>query len=277
MAADFEFHRNKVAGAMSMPANHFHDTYEIYYLCSGERYYFIKNKTYHVKAGDIVFIGKNELHKTTEANRIAHERLLINFHERFLAPAWEQESVSLQLPFQSAGHVLRLAEDDRRTAESILLGIEQEMNTRKQGAALYIKALLTQLLVFCSRLTTASGIGSVERTGPQERKINEIVAYINSRFDHPLSLQHISERFFISPYHFSRLFRDITGFTFIEYVNNVRVMEARRLLRETATPVTRVAEQAGFDSIAHFGRVFKQIARCSPTAYRKNERAQADG
>ncbi|WP_409344488.1 helix-turn-helix domain-containing protein [Paenibacillus sp. MBLB4367] len=272
MTDDFAYDRRKVTEAVSMTANHFHDTYEVYYLCSGERYYFIKNRTYHVKAGDIVFIGKNELHKTTEAYRPVHERLLINFHDRFLMPNWEHESKSLQLPFHGTSNVLRLEEADRRIALELLLGIEKEWQARKQGAELFVQALLTQLLVFCARLMPSTGIESVERTGPQERKIGEIVAYINNHFDRPLSLQHISRTFFISPYHFSRLFRDITGFTFIEYVNNVRVMEARRLLRESGEPVIRVAERSGFDSIAHFGRVFKQIARCSPTAFRKESR-----
>ena len=49
----------------SMVARHFHDTYELYYLLEGQRYYFIDRQTYLVKAGDVVMIKPNQIHKTS--------------------------------------------------------------------------------------------------------------------------------------------------------------------------------------------------------------------
>ena len=48
----------------NMASKHYHDHFEIYYLVNGERYYFIENRTYHVKKGDIVLINKYLLHRT---------------------------------------------------------------------------------------------------------------------------------------------------------------------------------------------------------------------
>jgi transcriptional regulator GlxA family with amidase domain len=63
-----------------------------------------------------------------------------------------------------------------------------------------------------------------------------------------------------------------TGFTVIEYLNYVRIRETKTLLTETDWPITRVAEKTGFDSIAHFGRVFKGITGRAPLQYRKQHR-----
>ena len=70
----------------NMPSKHYHDDYEIYYLLNGERYYFIENRTYHVKKGDIVLIDKYLLHRTitTEKYRHAHERILLLINKEFL-------------------------------------------------------------------------------------------------------------------------------------------------------------------------------------------------
>ena len=50
-------------GYFSMTDDHLHDHYELYYLLSGERIYFIKDRTYRVKAGDLVFVDRNTVHK----------------------------------------------------------------------------------------------------------------------------------------------------------------------------------------------------------------------
>ncbi|MFC3769380.1 helix-turn-helix transcriptional regulator [Paenibacillus sp. GCM10012303] len=55
-------------------------------------------------------------------------------------------------------------------------------------------------------------------------------------------------------------------------VNHVRMNEAKRLLRETEWKVLRIAEQVGFDSIAYFGRVFKEMVHLSPVQYRRMQR-----
>ncbi|MNI72529.1 Bifunctional transcriptional activator/DNA repair enzyme AdaA [compost metagenome] len=99
--------------------------------------------------------------------------------------------------------------------------------------------------------------------------MTEITTYINHNYKSNLTLATISEIFFISPGYFSRSFKKITGFSFIEYLNNVRIREAQLLLRETNTKVIDIAEQSGFESIAHFGRVFKQFTKQSPNVYRK--------
>src|SRR5690554_1518163 len=61
----------------NMIQKHFHNEYEIYYLLNGERYYFIEKQIYHVKKGSLVFIDRNQIHKTVGVNSNYHDRILI--------------------------------------------------------------------------------------------------------------------------------------------------------------------------------------------------------
>ena len=80
---NFEISYNRPHKATSMPDNHYHDNYEIYYLLSGERYYFIKDRTYHIDRGDIVLINMYDMHRTINFKTESYERILINFKINF--------------------------------------------------------------------------------------------------------------------------------------------------------------------------------------------------
>lgn len=87
----------KRAGPFSMDSDHYHDTYEIYYLLAGERSYYINNLIYTLRKGDLIFINKNELHRTTSKGSASHERILINFEESFLQRHWRTSSCIFHL------------------------------------------------------------------------------------------------------------------------------------------------------------------------------------
>jgi YesN/AraC family two-component response regulator len=92
----------------------------------------------------------------------------------------------------------------------------------------------------------------------------------------PLTLPALSDHFYISTSHLSRLFKEVSGFTFTEYMNIVRIKEAQKLLRETNFKVADIAETVGFGNIAHFGRVFKENTNITPLQYRSLNKKKSD-
>lgn len=134
----------------------------------------------------------------------------------------------------------------------------------------YLKTALMQLLIFMSENGSRTDAPSLDYASPTHRMICEITAYINNNFCENITLASISEHFFISPCYFSRTFKAMTGLSFTEYLNNVRIKEALECLEKTDMSILNIAQSVGFAGNTHFGRVFKSIVGMSPMAYRKS-------
>jgi AraC-like DNA-binding protein len=256
-------------GTHVMPANHYHDYYEIYVLLSGERDYFIVDRTYRVKPGDIVFIGKHELHKTMQAGAPAHERLLLHFDDRLPFRLSPSSTDWLLAPFRSDNRVLRLP--DEAVTSALTERMLKELRDKAPGYEIALRSAVGDLLLEAGRhalrLQRTEPV-PFRHASPMHGKVSEIVRYINESYAEPLSLTALAERFYVSPYHLSRTFKEATGFTFTDYINLTRIKEAQRLLRETDLSITEVAAASGFGNFSHFGKTFKKITRVTPRAYR---------
>lgn len=249
---------------------HVHDQYELYFLLRGQRSYFIKDRVYPVEQGDFVFIPKFVLHRTQFAGALQHQRIVMNFTDTFLERSRAGNSkLDLLKPFHSANPTLRLKGEDRDYAEALLFRAISELRAGSDGYEMCLKALAVELLVHIARCTGKYAQEAQPIDSPLHLKVAEITHYIESHYAKPLTLAHLSETFYISPYYLSRVFKDISGFSFVDYVNHVRIKEAKLLLRETDWKVLRIAERVGFDSIAYFGRVFKETVHLSPNQYRR--------
>lgn len=263
----FQVSRRK-ADSHHMPASHFHSTYEIYYLMSGKREFFIRDRTLSLNEGEIVIIAPNVLHRTTNAKQPKHERLIINMHEQhFSADGSHKEA--LKPLFERDYLVVNASLRDRLSIESLSRAILEEMQERGAGFELFAQTLAVQLLIICCRHVKLNPMEPPASLTPMHERISEIVRFINEHYMEELSLHSLADRFYISPYHLSRSFKEVTGFAFVEYVNSVRIKEAIKLLEGSAMKVNLIARRVGFGSVTHFGRVFKSVTGNAPLYYRK--------
>ncbi|TLS49518.1 helix-turn-helix domain-containing protein [Paenibacillus antri] len=249
-------------GYYSMDEDHAHDGYELYYLFEGERDYFIRDRTYRVRAGEFVFIEKGELHRTLDTGVPDHERVVLNFAETAMG--------TFPLPTESG--VFRLPPQERWKGEALAREMIDESRGAAPGRDAMLEALLRQLLLLVFR---AAAERPVDEAAPSavHRTMSEVAAYVGERYAEPLLLKDVAERFFVSPYYLSRKFKACTGFGFAEYVQLVRVREAQRLLRETNLKMIDIAERIGIGPAAQFHKLFKKVCGCSPLQYRKGRRA----
>ena len=265
----FSMSGSRVSGFYSMPSKHFHDKFEIYYLVSGERYYFIKDKTFRIKKGHLVFINVGELHKTTDTEVPDHERILVYFRKEFVTTSNHSIDSILNVLKQKKYCVLGLSLKEQQYVEKLVNEMNDEAVKAALGFEVCLQGLLMKLLVFIGRC-----IGSIDEhayvsRSPKHEKVSEIIGYIDANFKEALTIPMISGRFFISPYYLSRIFKETTGFTLIEYINIARVKEAQKLLAGSDMKVIQVSERSGFGSVAQFNRIFKAVTGCSPLNYRK--------
>ncbi|MDQ1909837.1 AraC family transcriptional regulator [Paenibacillus sp. GD4] len=265
-----EFDRRK--GHYTMAINHIHSQYELYYLFSGRRSYFIKDRSYSVEAGDLIFIRSGEVHKTSDVGIPEHDRILIYYWESFFEQHPPELAELLRSPFMADAPLLRLPLHERLKLEGMLLAVLEEIHAAAPGYELAVQLASTELLLHAARYHQKNKTAPMEHVSPMHEKISEIVQYINANYAEPISLPLLSEKFYVSISHISRKFKEITGFSFTDYLNLKRIKEAQRLLQQSELSITDISEQVGFDNFSHFGKVFKKQTGVSPRTYRSSEK-----
>ena len=105
---------------------------------------------------------------------------------------------------------------------------------------------------------------------PEKRDVvEEAKEYIKKNFSKEISLNDISEQFFINPYYFSQLFKKKTGETYQSYLTGLRVSRARKLLEETDLKIYEVCAMVGYSDTNHFNKVFERRVGVKPGEYKK--------
>lgn len=268
-AAKFDISRERKTDT-SMPSRHYHNGYEIFYLVSGDISYFIEDKSYQVVGGALLIINVNEIHKLVNSSRESFERITLLFQEEFLEDMFPyNDSFHVLSSFSSGKNFMPLNGQEQSMIEKLFDKMIAEFIKQPPGYEYYLKTLLFELLIFLYRKTSTLPAAEHDGSNPINKKIFEIVDYLNQHYHENQTIQGISSRFFISSSYFCKMFRENTGFTFTEYLNNVRIKEARQLLTGSTLKIADIAEKVGFESMTHFGRIFKDITGHSPLKYRQ--------
>ncbi|MDD5934801.1 MAG: AraC family transcriptional regulator [Clostridiales bacterium] len=100
-------------------------------------------------------------------------------------------------------------------------------------------------------------------------KILHACAYIQDNCENDLMLEKVAALYGFSPCYFSRCFKKVTNYNFVEYLSLQRVKKVQMLLTNTKISITDAAFQIGFRSISTFNRVFRHVSGCSPSEYKR--------
>ncbi|MDR6880706.1 AraC family transcriptional regulator [Bacillus sp. 3255] len=98
--------------------------------------------------------------------------------------------------------------------------------------------------------------------------IEKVMLYIQENYRTNLSLESCAEHFNTSPYTLSRAIKQVSGINFIDYLTNLRITQAKELLRTTTMKINEIADQVGYQN-TYFNRIFKKVEGVSPGQYRE--------
>lgn len=270
---DFTIQYLYQTGPASMPRSHSHPTYEIYYLLDGERVFFVNETVYTAQKGELILLHPHDIHRTTSSDALKCERILINFSESFLATELSRCQVPL-LQKHAASPLIHFPIDMQTVVEELLQKMLRECELGYEAVETCVRAQLIELLVHMRRHTIKESMKQTVTTHPMHQKMTEVAGYLNDNFHSQITLHEVSKLFYISPSYLSRTFKRITGFQFKEYLQIIRLREAKRLLRESNAPISQIAENTGFEHVANFNVMFKKVTGVTPSFYRKSNRCQ---
>ena len=270
-SSDFEFFHYKDEPTLEV-GFHNHDFYEIYFFISGNVNFIIEGKNYHLKPGDIFLINNREIHKPLLEDGCVYERFVIWVNPEFIK-RYSTDGTNLSRCFDSTSknkhNLLRPSATMLNHIKNIILRLNSTCNNDGYGSDILRNVYLTELLTYLNIAYMDAYKENIQEDIVYNKKVNEVIHYINDNLNEDLSLDTLSKKFFTSKYHLLREFKKYTGYTPHDYALQKRLINARTLLRE-GYRILDICQSCGFGDYSNFSRSFQKIYNMTPKEYREN-------
>ncbi|MGL4851944.1 MAG: helix-turn-helix domain-containing protein [Phocaeicola sp.] len=149
-----------------------------------------------------------------------------------------------------------------------------ELTIEKRGFYAVIKFLtiLYELSLYEEAKELSSSSFTRAANASDSRRISKVQKYIEKHYKEELRLAHLAELVNMTPVSFSRFFHLRTGKTLSDYIIDIRIGFASRMLVDTTTSIAEICYECGFNNLSNFNRIFKKKKECPPKEFRDNFR-----
>lgn len=252
---------------------HFHKEYELHLIVASSGKVFIGDYIGNFYPESLFLTGPNLPHNwisQVEEDEVVPKRdMLVNFTDDL---------------FESGSHIFAEFKNLAPLLERAQYGIEfrckktitqamtlmQHIEDAKGMARLGQFFILLDVLSVCEDYQLLSGVTTPQLADEHSiDRTNRAVDYIFAHYARELPLEEVAQYLGMKPTYFSRVFKQATGRTFIEFVNRLRISKSCELLADGDKAVTDVCFESGFNNISNFNRRFQQLKGMTPSHYRR--------
>ena len=235
---------------------HSHDTYEIYLFQEGKADYLVEGNKYRLRKGDIMLMRRGELHINSIRGEGTYKRMYVNFDITELLEATGNPTLLDMFDKRSLGEYNHYSV--KEFPDNHWQELMQAICTvpSKEEKLCYLLPLLQELKYHFSKLSSVPVVA-------EQNPVTEICHYINANLSQDLSLEHLTEKFYLSKTHLNRLFKTNVGTTVGQYIKLKRLFFAKEAIQKGVQP-TELYTQCGFHDYTTFYRAFKQQFSLSP-------------
>ncbi len=250
---------------------HLHDYTEITITVSGTAIHNYAGKEYQIKCGDVFVISGDIAHSF---HSVSPDFLIHNVMYRPDKVAFPSEYIQ-KLPGYQALFIIEPTHRDSarawlslnevqlaRTVE-IVHKLDEELKTREIGFEGLTYAWLLELLITLSRYYTFS---TSEKAGGF-LKLGETIAWLETNYHKEFDLDYLSRKAGMSERHFLRMFKKSFKTSPLQYVMNLRIRHACKLLDSGKVNISEAAHATGFEDSNYFSRQFRRFTGLSPRDY----------
>lgn len=239
---------------------HYHDFHKLIWFISGEVEYHIEGKSYKLEPHDILLVNRGEIHKPFVTAGTEYERYVFYISPDFLDEHSEGED-TLDLCFRMAlkeqGNVIRLSPSESRTLFETVKLLDRAGKEKLYASRMYCRILFLKLLIELNRCCI-SNPEVFHKMARYDKKVVEIIHYINENLASDLTIETLSDKFFLSKYHMMRKFKEETGYSMHQYILEKRILAARNLILE-GSAATVASVECGFKDYSTFSRAYKKL------------------
>ena len=246
------------------------DFTELTIILSGKGGYYVEGTTYEVEAGDIIICNPGMRHRNIIVNKaeptVEFFTGFYGYHFKNMPPG--------AIVLEDGGCLLRLPSDARHEVLKQCYAMLAENEACQVGKYFMLKAYLMQILLIMMREIV--GTPQQKQQGCNFESYNKsyavkkIVNYLNESYGQKISLDQIAHNMYLSPVYVSKIFKEETGESPINYLIKIRLEKARDILaKEGAGSIKSIANAVGYEDVYHFSKLFKKYYSISPQNYRK--------
>lgn len=272
---DFRYREEAVPGSSKF--EHYHDTYELTFFRKANCTLFLRDTRFDIQDGDFLLIDPYEVHRLS-FNSSSYARYIFYFKKKFLSELLEALQLNEILQDQRNGTRKKIASTNlkqRMELEQICRNVMKSWKEcsemeESDWAESKIKIYLSLLLIRYAEMIKEQHQQDL-KLSVKEEQVKEIINFIDRHFKESISLQTLEDRFHLSRYYISHIFKEVSQFSVIEYLHHRRIIEAQKLLQYSNESINDICFECGFSSTQHFHSIFKKVTGTTPYKFKKGE------
>ncbi|WP_168122466.1 AraC family transcriptional regulator [Paenibacillus sp. HB172176] len=225
-------------------------TYILALVTDGNLIYQFQQGSMHLAGGDLLFMPQHLLRSARSCPPGFHKMYSAHFHP---------DDREAALPFLHYKEPRKLRLDRFEYVRSRFAALHDAWQSHEPFRDMLCEAILQEILIVVNREL------ELDRHGTRKRHtIQQLQSYIQTHYGDKITLEELARLVGRTPNYICHLYKEMTGQTPIEYVNQVRVSVARELLMSTELGTADIAEKVGFSDPYYFGKVYKKITGFPP-------------
>jgi AraC-like DNA-binding protein len=275
--ADLAFTVMDVCEPRFYPEWHFHPEYELIFILEGTGSKYLGNKITRFGPGDLTLIGPNipHLYKCDEEFQVTGVKVravviyfLIEQIGTLFLKIPEAAKIKEMLDLARLGINFR-----SEIVQRISLTLAELPGTKGFDKIITFLNLI-HILSESDEFDLIDDLGIAAKINDSDERINKLYNYVVSHFQSEISLHNAADLVHMNVNAFCRYFKKRTNLTFIEFLTDIRVNYACRLLTESNLPVKEICYESGFNSISTFLNLYKKKMGLTPQQYREIQRTK---
>ena len=255
---------------------HFHSEFQLFVVLKGSGTRFIGDHMQAFKEGDMVLTGPNLPHlwKNDKAyhnplNELYTHGIVIYFPDNFLFESifklQEFEGIAQMLRKSSRG--IQVLGSTNQKIKSLMVEMLHLHGTSSIIQLLQILELLVENQEDCQLIADAGYINTNKES--EKDRMGQVYEYVMQNFQDKVSLDHAAQISNLSVSAFSRFFKSRVNKSFSDFLTDVRISHACKLLHESDLSVNEISYESGFLTLSNFNKLFKDRVKKTPIEYRK--------
>ena len=269
-------HLQNENGEFSVPA-HYHTYIELLYCLRGDINIWINNTHYDFCTGDLVVINSNEVHVIEPNENRGGLYIIVRFDPEVLYVSTKDAfDIKYILPFilnsTTPQKVFKYKEIYNTEIPRLMHDAYDEYIRGEYGFELAIRSDICRIFVWILRYWNSMGIkmsGSDATTLEHIKIMQQVLGYMSEHYSENITASDMAKIANMSYSYFSKVFSKVTGRSFNDYLNFIRIAEAEKLLVSTDMNITEIAYETGFSSSSYFIKIFDKYKHASPMHFRK--------